>query len=151
MEIDEEGRWKQPYPVLERPYHLSYPFVFEHDGNTYMLPETAANGTIELYECEEFPHRWVLKKTMMEGVYAVDSTLHFHEGRWWLFTNIRDNEGASSDDELFLFFADSPLAENWTPHPLNPIVSDASCARPAGRRRSPAPAAPPLAPPDARA
>jgi hypothetical protein len=133
LEIDEKGNWKQPYAVLERPYHLSYPFVFEHDGRTYMLPESAENRTIELYECENFPDKWVLNKTMMSGIYAVDSTLHFHDGLWWLFTNIRENEGASPDDELFLFFADSPFAENWTPHPLNPIVSDASRARPAGK------------------
>lgn len=39
---------------------------------------------------------------------------------------------ASSWDELHLFFADDPLSASWTPHPLNPIVSDVSNARPAG-------------------
>ena len=49
-----------------------------------------------------------------------------------MFTNIKENEGASSWDELFLFYADSPLSAVWTPHPANPIVSDVRKARPAG-------------------
>ena len=43
-----------------------------------------------------------------------------------------ENNGESLDDELFLFYADSPLTSEWTPHPMNPIVSDVRRARPAG-------------------
>ena len=34
--------------------------------------------------------------------------------------------------ELFLFYSDDLLSGQWTPHPLNPIVSDVKRARPAG-------------------
>jgi hypothetical protein len=44
-----------------------------------------------------------------------------------------ENVGGSSWDELFLFSADSPLSHDWRPHPANPIVSDVSRARPAGK------------------
>lgn len=40
--------------------------------------------------------------------------------------------GGRLNDETFLYFSDR-LEDWWTPHPRNPVVSDARCARPAGR------------------
>jgi hypothetical protein len=51
-----------------------------------------------------------------------------------MFTNI-DPIG-SGDHCSELFFADSPLANKWTPHPLNPIFVNASCARNGGLVRN---------------
>jgi hypothetical protein len=132
-QISEDGSVTEPTPVLQRPYHLSYPFVFQVGQETCMIPETSEIGAIELYRCIEFPLKWEKHSDVMRGVSAVDATLHEEAGRWWLFTNIRENEGASSLDELFLFHSSDPLAGQWTPHPMNPIVSDVASARPAGR------------------
>ena len=131
--MDDQGRCQPPVRVLERPYHLSYPFVFEWQGGYYMIPETAQNRAIEVYRCVEFPARWEFHKTLMAGVTAVDSTLFCDGAKWWLFANLREREGASLHDELFLFSADEPLSDRWQPHPLNPVVSDVRRARPAGR------------------
>lgn len=99
-----------------------------------MIPETCENRTIEIHKCTDFPYRWELHKKIFENIDAVDTTLFFHNKKWWLFTNIQENPcTATYDDELFLFHSDDPLSENWTPHPLNPIVSDARKARPAGK------------------
>lgn len=116
--------------VLDRPYHLSYPFVFEWQGELYMLPETAQNRTIELYRCEEFPVRWTLQKVLLEDISAFDATLWCQEGRWWLFVNVAE-AGASPSEELHLYWSDSPLGP-WLAHPANPVVSDARHARGAG-------------------
>jgi hypothetical protein len=116
--------------VLVRPYHLSYPFVFEHQGNIFMAPETNGNDTIELYRAVDFPRRWELDRVLIRGISAVDPTL-FHDGeRWWMFANIT-TAGGSQLDELHLFFADR-LEGPWQSHPNNPIVSDVRRARPAG-------------------
>jgi hypothetical protein len=132
MEMDEEGNWTQPVPVVERPYHLSYPFVFEHEGSLYMIPESAGNSTIELYKCERFPDQWVFQMNLMEDVLAVDATLLRRDGKWWLFANIVENRGASPWDELFVFHAPDFRTSDWTPHPRNPVVSDCKRSRPAG-------------------
>jgi hypothetical protein len=34
--------------AVERDHHLSYPFVFSHDGAVYMIPETSAANRVEL-------------------------------------------------------------------------------------------------------
>src|SRR6266508_2078359 len=117
--------------VLERPYHLSYPFLFEYQGQLYMIPETEGNQTVELYCCTCFPSDWVFVKTLLADIKAVDATLLEAYGKWWLFANIR--EGKSSWDTLHLFYTDDLLSDQWTPHPGNPIVKDIRSARPAGR------------------
>lgn len=132
-EFNEKGMVAAPVRVLERPYHLSYPFVFRYENKYYMIPESEENATIELYESVSFPFEWKFKMNLMENVKAVDTTLLFSEGKVWLFTNIRDIEGASYSEELFLFSADSLFTTSWKEHPANPIVSDARSSRPAGR------------------
>ena len=116
--------------VLERPYHLSYPFVFRWGGEIWMIPETEQNGTIELWRPIEFPFRWRLEKVLFEGVRAFDTTLLERDGRLWLFANLSEPR-ACADDELFLFHADTLLGR-WQAHPANPIVADVRRARPAG-------------------
>ena len=131
--IDESGKRSKPTPIIETDYHLSYPFVFEVKGIYYMIPETCANKTIELYQCIEFPYKWELQHNLMENLDAVDTTIHFHNGKYWMFVNIKENKGASNCDELFLFYADSFKTTSWQAHPMNPIVSDVKKARPAGK------------------
>ena len=131
IEIDEKGNYTAPKTIIEKDYHLSYPFLFEEDNSLYMIPETSENNTIELYKCIDFPLKWELSKVLINNVSAVDTTILKHSNKYWLFCNIKENEGASSLDELFLFYSDSLLGE-WTNHPCNPIISDVSQSRPAG-------------------
>jgi len=119
--------------VIERDYHLSYPFVFEWQDQLYLIPESAENQTIELYRCKEFPFDWEYSHDLMENVLAYDTTLIEHDGIWWLFANMQQHAGASSWDELCLFYSDSPISTKWFPHPMNPVVSDVRYARPAGK------------------
>jgi hypothetical protein len=132
IEMDCQGNWRDPIRVLERDYHLSYPFVFEWEGRYYMVPESADNKTIELYECIEFPRKWKFKMNLMENVNAVDTTLFYHGGNWWLFTGIAENQDSLPLVQLFLFFSTELLTCTWNSHPLNPIVPDVFKARPAG-------------------
>jgi hypothetical protein len=130
-ELDEKGDPGEIFEVLRCPYHLSYPFVFEHQGEIYMIPETKQNRTVELYRAEEFPHRWKLEKVLLDQVFAVDATIHEQDGKLWMFTGV-SNGRYSNCDELAIFYADT-LTGPWTPHRGNPVVSDVRRARPAGK------------------
>jgi hypothetical protein len=132
VRIDEHGTVSEPHVVLEKNYHLSYPFVFEHNGETYMIPETLENHAIELYVCRHFPDRWEFVMNLMEDVQAVDATVFQHEGRWWLLANFLEHPGVSPLDELFAFHADTFPTTDWLPHALNPVVSAVTSSRPAG-------------------
>jgi hypothetical protein len=130
-EIDADGRLGPPRPALSADCHLSYPFVFAEGDAVYMLPETAGRRTVELHRAARFPDTWTLDRVLLRDVAATDATLVRHEGRLWLFVAIAA-DGGQSIDELCLFSSDS-LHGEWEPHPMNPVVSDVRCARPAGR------------------
>lgn len=131
VELGSDGPSAHPGLALERPYHLSYPFVFELEGAVYMLPETAQARAIELYRAEAFPAQWILDRVLIDDVTALDPTVVVHDGTLWLFASV-PAYGARDTDELHVYFAES-LAGEWIAHPMNPVVSDVRRARPAGR------------------
>ena len=131
--MDSNGSYEEPVKIIEKSYHLSYPFIFEWEGNYYMIPETDQNRTIELYKCIQFPLQWEFQMNLLENISAFDTTVFWYQKKWWLFTNIIENEGASPNEELFLFYSEDLISNQWISHPLNPIVSDVKRARPAGK------------------
>ena len=133
IEMQQSGKYSDPVKVLEEPFHLSYPHVFNYNGILHMIPETRSAKSINLYQCTGFPNEWKHRATLIDSVNAVDSTILFHKNKWWLFTNIAEPEGTSQQNELYLFYSDNLLSHNWTSHPLNPVISDVKRARPAGK------------------
>jgi hypothetical protein len=131
LELEPGGRWSAPVRVLERDYHLSHPFVLEHDGQLYLVPESAKNRTVEAYRCVDFPRRWRLERVLLDGVRLVDATFLRAPDRLWMFANGAAGGSAIFNDELHLFHAAS-LLDEWQPHPRNPVRSDVRGARPAG-------------------
>jgi hypothetical protein len=119
-----------PKPVLHAGCHLSYPFLFAHEGEVFMIPETREAGRIELYRAVSFPHGWRREAILLDDIDAVDASVLAHDGRLWLFACVA-TPGASSADELHAFWAEA-LRGPWHPHARNPVVSDVRCARPAG-------------------
>jgi hypothetical protein len=130
VEIGPAGPLGPARPVLEEPWHLSYPFLIEHEGAAWMVPESSANRTVSLYRADPFPTRWVKEADLLTDIEASDATLLRHRGRWWMFATVRDGSGSYSDT-LCLFCAPH-LRGPWVPHPGNPILVDAGSARPAG-------------------
>ncbi|HYY61092.1 MAG TPA: hypothetical protein VE756_06855 [Burkholderiales bacterium] len=131
LELDRAGRVSTPSRVLEADYHLSYPYIFEHDGQLWMLPESARNRRVELYRCVDFPLTWKRERVLLEEVRLVDATLHRAGERWWMFANSAAGGSRMFDDELHLYYADRLMGE-WRAHPKNPVKSDARSSRPAG-------------------
>lgn len=131
VEIDRNGRCSEPRRVLECPYHLSYPFLIETEGQLFMVPETGQNGTVELYRCIRFPDRWRFEKVLLRAKYSADATFHHVDGTWWMFVNIGTDD-TDIHDELHIFYADR-LDGTWHPHGANPVKSDVRSARSAGR------------------
>jgi hypothetical protein len=130
IEVDERrGEVKQHRIVLRESHHLSYPFVVEHGGAFYLVPEASQSGRVAAYRAVDFPWTWELDRVIIDTG-LVDPTLLEHDGRWWLFGNL-SYAGASVNDELHAFYGSSPFGP-WTPHPMNPVRSDVRGARPAG-------------------
>lgn len=119
--------------ALKQPHHLSYPFVFRWQGEILMIPECHATGRVEVWRATGFPTGWELASVALEGVEAADTVVFEHQGAWWLLTNICRDSFGDFGTELHLFRVDSPMLNEVTPHPLNPVVIDATIARGGGR------------------
>lgn len=75
----------EPRVLLSGDCHYSYPFVFRHGGNWYMIPESSADGEVCLYEALDFPFRWEKKQILLRQR-SVDTTVFEKDGRMYLLT-----------------------------------------------------------------
>ena len=130
IEFDDAGPIGVPRPVLDTGSHLSYPFVFEHRGDIWMVPESTAARTVDLYRAVSFPDEWVREASLLTNLEASDATLLEYDGRWWMFATVR--AGGAFSDALHLWSAPD-LVGPWQPHRGNPVLVDISAARPGGR------------------
>jgi hypothetical protein len=122
--------WQYQQRVLVEPFHLSYPYVFAHEGEYYMVPEARQSGAIRLYRAIEFPVKWRLVGPLIETDSLVDASVFQHSGRWWLLAGDGTDR---SHDTLRLYSADT-LTGPWAEHPASPVVrGNPHAARPAGR------------------
>jgi len=117
--------WEPLGIVVKQPHHLSYPFVFEHDGQIYMMPESKSVRRVDIFRAVEFPHRWTFEKTILRGR-LMDCSMVQHQGRFWIFAGWRSHG-------LKLFHATHPLGP-WKSHWL-PFIRgySRSSSRPGGR------------------
>lgn len=74
--------------VLDRPYHLSFPFIIEDYGEVYMIPECSRG--INLYRCVKFPDKWEYVATLVEGSFA-DTTILKTNNEFLMFSTEGDN------------------------------------------------------------
>eukprot|EP00955_Chlamydomonas_euryale_P101836 365377-Chlamydomonas_euryale.AAC.11 len=85
--------------VLDEPWHLSYPFVFEDGGTMYMVPEGSNSGKLYLYRADVWPTQWVRHQVLVDAP-LIDASLLRHDGRWYLFASnrrekVRERGGAA--------------------------------------------------------
>lgn len=106
-----DKEWVDFKIVLEEPFHLSYPQVFEEDGHVYMIPESGnrGKGCVALYEVTDFPGGWVKRRVLIDRPYA-DSTLLRKDGHYYLACYTNEKESAE------LWHAEK-LTGPWTLHP----------------------------------
>ncbi len=92
---DGGGTWRYLGLALDEPWHLSYPFIFQHQGKMYMVPEGYGSGALRLYRASDFPLRWEFDRVLVDRP-LIDTSLFQWEGRWWMFTSdvVSRNRGA---------------------------------------------------------
>ena len=117
--------------ALTEPWHLSYPFVFEAEGEIWMLPESVRAGRLRLYRSIGFPARWEVAGFVEIDGNPVDATPFHHDGLWWLLYS-GDDPGAPSGRALCLAYAER-LTGRWWRHPASPVSIDRASAWPGGR------------------
>jgi len=129
---DQGATWRYTGVVLEPDVHLAFPFVFEWAGERYMLPDPwserpGVSADFTLYRARSFPEEWEPVATPLSPDRELHDCIVFrHDGRWWAL--------AGADDDLYAFHSPDLVADDWTPHADNPVVTERPTAvRPGGR------------------
>jgi hypothetical protein len=118
-----------PRVIITREGHLSFPIIFRHQGEFYMMPENASEGHLPLYRARRFPDDWEEMEPLVNAPLH-DATIMEQDGCFWLLANLAVQDG-SSCDVLVAYSAPSPLGP-YTPHPANPLMLDARFTRGGG-------------------
>lgn len=110
--------------VLDEDFHLSYPQVFKHKKEFYMLPETKGANKVLLYKAQNFPYDWIICDTLIHDRSVKDPTILLSE---------EINLIVAADDDLkqHMFRADS-LGGEWT-EVVNYKQRQGNETRPGGR------------------
>ncbi|KVI06861.1 EXTL2, alpha-1,4-N-acetylhexosaminyltransferase [Cynara cardunculus var. scolymus] len=119
--IDNGASWEQMGIALDEDWHLSYPYVFDYDGQIYMMPEGSKKGDLRLYRAVEFPLKWKLEKIILKRP-LIDSFIMKYESRYWLFGSDHSRIGTKKNGELELWYSNTPLGP-WKPHKKNPVYN----------------------------
>lgn len=129
--------WTEPVLITHEPEcHFSYPFVFEDNGDVYMMPETGDQHQIRLYKADNDElTSFSLYKVIMERrdiptdmVYDyADSCIYKKNDQYYLFTSTKTKESYN----LHLYISEN-LVGPYQEHPANPIVKSDKIGRCAG-------------------
>jgi len=114
--------------VIKTPFHMSYPYLIEHNDQIYCVPEISESGQVRLYRAIKFPHQWEELVVLIENFAGVDSTIFKHNGHWWLLATDNNDDDCN---HLKAWFAPDLLGP-WQQHPANPIKTSRRSSRPAG-------------------
>lgn len=117
--------------VLEEEFHLSFPFVFTHNGELFLIPETASVGEVRLYRAKAGPSAWEFFGTLLSGARFVDTVVFSNNNELVLLTTFDSSGRRRSQAELHLFKS-KDLNGPWLPSEKNPVLVDNRYGRNAG-------------------
>ncbi len=124
FESSDLRHWDYSGIALDEAFHLSYPQVFEHKGEHYMIPESARGGGVFLYKATSFPLQWECSKQLLKGNF-LDSTLFVWDSVNYLITYDRAQK-------CRLFYSEHLYDSEWKEHPKSPL-GIGNRLRPGGR------------------
>jgi hypothetical protein len=78
-------RWEIHGECLRENHHLSYPFVFRHGQDIYMVPESKSVRCVAAYRAVDFPMRWERCATLARGR-LMDATIVPSQGKYWMLS-----------------------------------------------------------------
>jgi hypothetical protein len=130
LEMAPDLTLKSRRTVLREPWHLSYPQVFEAEGEVWMAPEAHRSGALTLYRAAPYPDVWEPALRLELDTPAIDATFFRHADLWWI-AYAPSGPQSFKQGRLHLAFADR-LTGDWRPHPQNPVRIDRASSRPGG-------------------
>lgn len=115
--------------LMSPDHHISYPFIFNENGTIYIIPETASNSRLSVYEYNRVERSLQFRKHILD-IPILDATFLKTDNKYWLF-GVRKNNESDHHYESWVYTANDLLGE-YTPHPMCPVKKGLKGTRAAG-------------------
>lgn len=125
--VKKSQKFKKFHLALEEDYHLSFPFVFEQNGQIYCLPEAHESERLNLYRFDERKMTLEQECVLLERIRAIDPVLIRRDGKWNLFFTRKDFPSV----KLYRYVSEE-LKGEYKPFYGNPVKVDCADTRMAG-------------------
>jgi len=112
--------------IIREPYHLSYPLVFIHNDEIYMMPEASGSESLYVYKAKHFPDVWEKHAVLTDGIKLVDTTPFLYNGEMYAVTKKDDTR----QDPMLLLKIDP---DAWKITSRKVVTDDLSISRPGGK------------------
>lgn len=127
--------WTEPVDVLSLSYHLSFPFVFEDNGEVYMIPESNEADAVCLYRANGDLTEFMFVRNLVEQPRTKDICFNYcdshilkKDGIYYLFTSVSYNWKY----DLELYYTDDLLNGQFQKHPMSPVCQGNEYGRSGG-------------------
>jgi len=127
--LDSQFRPLMNKRLLDSQSHLSYPFIFNENGKTYVIPEAHKDNKLTAFEYDFANNLLINEKVLINNLPLIDSTILKYNNKYWVFATL----GGTNNDhsKLYIYHADA-LFGNYKAHTKNPVKNSLDGSRPAG-------------------
>ncbi|MDD6729153.1 MAG: hypothetical protein PUE08_08055 [Eubacteriales bacterium] len=113
--------------IYEAKSHLSFPFIYEENGNYFIIPESSSEGQLYRLKCTSFPDKWEKEKILIED--SLVDTVLFKDGREKYYISEKTDKNNCFDRVDLFHEENGHLIEKSK----NPVKRDINNARGAGK------------------
>jgi hypothetical protein len=93
--------------------HYSFPFVFQFENKTYIVPESLYAKELQLWGLDEVDNSFSRIDSSLPKIKAVDSIIMQQGSIWFLITNEILYDSSDSSDFLSVYWTENPIIGTW--------------------------------------
>ena len=124
----DNGKWSPMQMIIEKPFHMSFPYIYEDQNGIFMMPEASYDKCVPIFKAIDFPCKWKMVERLLDGEKVCDSIMKKIKGLRYLFTQPVEIPYTFGELDLYIESKDG-----WKLHPASPICkSTPNGARMAG-------------------
>ena len=113
------GEWSPMQMIIEKPFHMSFPYIYEDQNGIFMMPEASYDRCVPILKAVDFPWKWKKVERLLDGEKVCDSIMKNIKGIRYLFTQPVEKPYTFGKLDLYI-----ESKEGWKLHPESPICKD---------------------------